>query len=190
MFPTRARNNAATKINAAANIPDPPQLLSRLLWHLVRQEIQHHGRPAGISAPSASENQRPEYLCYGIMDGCRLKYTCEEIVPESLDLHVFVTNQAEIDQHVQTDKQLNDAPGMPVFFDEQEDAQRNGHADIAEIEQIEQIALCQPQRNGYCFKYSQHHDRHRIFLHLCIPTNPGWLLFHSFFRIAYCTVFS
>ena len=78
------------------------------------------------------------------MDRCRLKYTCEEIVPESLDLHVFIADQSEIDKHVQTDKQLNNAPGMLIFFDKQEDAQWNGYTDIAEIEQIEQIALCQP----------------------------------------------
>jgi hypothetical protein len=33
---------------------------------------------------------------------------------------------------------------MPVFFDKQENAQRNGQANVAEIEQIKQIVLCQP----------------------------------------------
>ena len=126
------------------DIPDPPQLPPRLLWHFIGQEIQHHGRPTGISAPSAPEYQRSEYLGHGIMDGGCLKHACEQIIPEALDLHVFVADQSKIDKHIQTDKQLNNAPGMPVFFDKQEDAQRNGQTNVAEIEQIEQIVLCQP----------------------------------------------
>ena len=78
------------------------------------------------------------------MDGCRLKHTCKEIIPESFDLHIFIADQPEINKHVQTDKQLDNAPGVFVFFDEQENTQWNGYADIAEIEQIEHVALSQP----------------------------------------------
>ena len=68
------------------------------------------------------------------MDGCSLKHACEQIIPEFLDLYVFVTDQSKIDKHIQTNKQLNNAPGVPVFFDKQKDAQRNGQANVAEIE--------------------------------------------------------
>ena len=30
------------------------------------------------------------------MDGCRLKHTCKEIIPESFDLHIFIADQPEI----------------------------------------------------------------------------------------------
>ena len=78
------------------------------------------------------------------MDGGRLKHSCEQIIPESFNLHIFLTDQSEIDKHVQTDKQLDNAPGMLVLSDKQEGAQRNGQTNVAEIEQVEQIALCQP----------------------------------------------
>lgn len=68
------------------------------------------------------------------MDGCSLIHACEQIISEFLDLHVFVTDQSKIDKHIQTDKQLNNAPGVPVFFDKQKDAQRDGQANVAEIE--------------------------------------------------------
>ena len=58
------------------------------------------------------------------MDGCSLKYSCEEIVPEALDLHVFITDQSEIDKHVQTDKQLNNASGMFVFIYKQNESEK------------------------------------------------------------------
>ena len=107
------------------------------------------------------------------MDGRGLEHAREQIIPEALDLHVFAADQSEIDEHVQADKQLNDAPGMSVLPDEQEDAQRNGQADVAEIEQIEQVVLCQPQGDRDRFEYHQHQGRHRIFLHPRIPSDPG-----------------
>ena len=78
------------------------------------------------------------------MDGGRLKHAREQIVPKSFDLHVFVTDQSEVDQHIQANEQLNNAPGMLVLSDKEEHAQRNGQTDVAEIKQIEQIVLCQP----------------------------------------------
>lgn len=89
---------------------------SRLLWHFVGQKIQHHSCPAGISAPSASKYQRSEYFGYGIMYCCSLKHACEQIIPESLDLHIFVTYQPKIDKHVQTDKKLNNASCVLIFL--------------------------------------------------------------------------
>ena len=98
------------------DIPDPSYFSSRLFWHFVGQKIQHHSCPAGISAPSASKYQRSEYFGYGIMYCCSLKHACEQIIPESLDLHIFVTYQPKIDKHVQTDKKLNNAPCVLIFF--------------------------------------------------------------------------
>ena len=55
-------------------VPDPANSFSRLCRKLVRQEIQYHRCPTGISAPASSKEQRPEYLCNSVMDRCRLKY--------------------------------------------------------------------------------------------------------------------
>jgi hypothetical protein len=48
------------------------------------------------------------------MNGCRLKGPRKKVIPEPFDLHVFMTYQAEINQHIQTDKQLDDPPRMLV----------------------------------------------------------------------------
>ena len=88
------------KRRGECEISDPSDLLSRLRRDFIWEKIQHHCSPAGISAPSAAEYQRPEYLCNSIMYGCRFKHDCKEIIPESLDLHVFMTYQSEIDKHI------------------------------------------------------------------------------------------
>ena len=76
------------------NIADPSNLLSRLFGHLVRQEIKYHGGPAGISAPSSSENKRSEDLRYRVMNRCSFENAGKKIIPEAFDLHVFALNKA------------------------------------------------------------------------------------------------
>ena len=147
------------------DISDPFQLFSWLFRHFVRKKIQHHRRPAGIAAPAASEDQRAEDFCHCVVDRCGFKHTCEQVVPEALDLHIFAADQPKIDQHIQPDKQLDDAPGMFVVSDKKEHAQGDRAAYVAEIKEVENVSFGQPQRNGYCFEDCQHEQRHRIFLH-------------------------
>ncbi len=62
------------------------------------------------STPSASENQRSENLCYGIVDCRSFKNTSEEIIPKTLNLHILITDKPQIDEHIETDKKLYNTP--------------------------------------------------------------------------------
>ena len=62
---------------------------------------------------------------------------------------------------------------MPVFPDVQEDAQGDGAADIAEVEQVEDVVLRQPQRDGDRLKDGQDQDGQRIFFHHSSPAGSG-----------------
>ena len=115
------------------NIADPSQFLPGLCRYLIGQEIQHHRGPAGIAAPAPPEDQGAEYLCHSVMDRRGFEDACKEIIPEAFDLHIFPADQTKINQHIQADKQLDDAPGMPVFSDIQENSQRDGASDITEV---------------------------------------------------------
>jgi len=148
-----------------SDVSYPSDLLSGGGRDFVGEEIQDHGSPAGISAPASAEQQRAEDLRNGVMNGRRLKHPGEQIVPESLDLHVLVADEPQIYQHVEADKELHYAPRMLVFPDEQESAQRNGRPDIAEIEQIKDIVLCQPQCDRNSLKDRKHKDRRKVFPH-------------------------
>ena len=101
----------------------------------------------------------------------RLKYSGEQIVPEAFDLHIFITDQPEIDQHIKPYKQLNYTPGVLVFLYEQEYPKGYGQSNIAEIEEIEQVVFCEPQ--GYCnrFKNDKYNNRINVFsdlFHNCL----------------------
>ena len=148
------------------DIPDPPYLLPWLLRHFIRQEVQNHRSPAGIAAPSASENQRSEYLCHGIVDSRSFEDTREQVIPKSLYLHVLVADKSQIDQHISTYKKLDYASGMLVPADEQEHSQSNRAPDVAEVEEIENVVLCKPKSDGYRLEYQQHDYGCGVFLHV------------------------
>ena len=122
-----------------SDIPDPADLSPLSCRNLIGQKIQHHGCPAGIAAPSPSEDKRSEDLCDSVMDGRRFKYARKKIVPEALDLHVLPAEQAEIDQHVQTYQQLDDTSGISVFQIEQKNSKRYRRSYICKIKQIKQV---------------------------------------------------
>ena len=126
------------------DIPDPSQFLTRRGGYFPGKKIQHHRRPAGIAAPAASEQEGPEDLCHRIMDRRGLKNTGEQVIPEALELHIFIADKTEIDQHIQAYKQLDDTSGMRVFPDVQKHAQSNGTSDVAEVEKIKNVVLRQP----------------------------------------------
>ena len=85
------------------DIPDPADLFPGLFRRFIREKVEHHRRPAGVSAPASSEEQRPEDLRYGIVYGRGFKDSGEKIIPEAFDLHVFMTDQAEVNEHIQAD---------------------------------------------------------------------------------------
>ena len=118
--------------------------LSRLLRLLVGQKIQHHRRPAGVAAPAAPEQQRAEYLCYGIVDGRRFKNAEEQIVPKALDLHIFTGDHAEIQQHIAAHRQLHEVTGISLPGGEEHRPRCEAAAYVAEIQQVEQVVLHKP----------------------------------------------
>ena len=141
------------------DIPDPPPAFPWLLWNLIRQEIQNHRSPAGITAPSPPEDERAKNLRHRVVDGCRFKDACKEVVPESLNLHIFIAEQSEIDQHIGPYQKLGHSAGMFELDPEQKEPDCQRCPDIAEIKQIKQVLLCKPKRNGYGFKKQPHEGR-------------------------------
>ena len=98
------------------------------------------------------------------MNRRRLKYSGKEIVPESLDLHVFIADQSEIDKHIQTHKQLDNTSGMSVFLYEKQHPERYRQSYVAEIKQIKQILFCQPQGHGDRLENDKYDKRTYIFI--------------------------
>ena len=98
--------------------------------------LRKTGRWPPPYAPSSAKHQWSEYFCYGIVYCCCFKYTCKQIVPEALNLHIFITDESKIYKHVQTDKKLHDTAGILMLPDKQENPERYGQTDITEIEKI------------------------------------------------------
>jgi len=164
--PGKKQENNEQEGSNESDISDPSDLFPGMLRNFIWKKIQYHSRPAGIPAPASAEQQRAENLRNRIMDRGCLEYTCEQIIPEALDLHILVADQSQIDKHVQPHEQLHNTPGVPVFFDEKEQPQRYGNADITEVEEIKKIVLCKPQDNSNQFKNKKHDKRYFVLLHL------------------------
>ena len=75
------------------------------------------------------------------MDGRRLKDARKEVIPETLYLHIFITDQPQIYQHIGADQKLYDPAGVFVLPLEQKQSQRDRRPDITEIKQVEKIVL-------------------------------------------------
>ena len=108
--------------------------LSRLLRLLVGKKVQHHRRPTGVAAPAAPKEQRPEDLCYRIVDGRRFKNAEEQIIPEALDLHILAGDDAEIQQHIAAHRQLHEMPGILFPGGKERRSQRKTATNVAEIQ--------------------------------------------------------
>ena len=78
------------------------------------------------------------------MDRRCFEDTCEQIIPETFDLHILPADQPQIDQHIQTHEKLNNAPGILVIPDIQKHPQCDGTSDVAEVEQVKDIVFGQP----------------------------------------------
>ena len=64
---------------------------------------------------------------------CSLENTREQIVPESLYLHILAADQSKIYKHICSYEQLRDSSGMFVFSGEQKNAKKDWNTDIWEI---------------------------------------------------------
>ena len=151
------------------DVADEAELFARNLRCLVRQQVEDHRRPAGIAAPAASEDQRAEDLGDGIVDGRRFKDAGEQIVPKALDLHVFVADQTEIDQHIAAHRELYESPRVFPTGNIQCQSDRDTDADVGEVEQIEQIVHRQPQGDRNRLEYGENDQNGKIFLHITDP---------------------
>ena len=100
------------------------------------------------------------------MDRRCLEYPEEQIVPKAFDLHIFTADNAQIDQHVAADEKLHDMARIGLSLREERQSQRQTAADIAEIKQIEEIVLGQPQADRNGFKDRQHQKRRGIFFQI------------------------
>ena len=148
-----------------SDIPDPSDFPAGLFRDFVGQEIQDHRRPARIAAPSAPEDQRSEDLGYGVMNRRRLEDAREQVIPETLDLHIFLADQTKIDQHIKTDEQLYDAPRVRIILDKEKHPQRHGTSDITEVEKVKDIVFGHPQHDGDRLEDGQHENGCGVFLH-------------------------
>lgn len=126
------------------DVTDEAQFPARRLRDFIRQKIQHHRRPAGVPAPAAPEDQRPENLRHSVMDRRRLKNAGKQVVPKALDLHILIADQSEIYQHIQAHKKLYDPPSVLVAPQKQEDPKSQRTTYVTEIQQIEKIAFHLP----------------------------------------------
>ena len=105
----------------------------------IRQQIQNHGCPAGIAAPAPAKKEGAENFCDGIVNGGRFKNAHEQIIPESLNLHIFIGEKTEVNKHIQPDTELDDKAGMFELSNVEAETETEKTSDICKIEQIENI---------------------------------------------------
>ena len=137
---------------------------SWLLRLIVGQKVQHHSCPAGVAAPATPKKQRSENLCNRVVDSCCFENAEKQVVPEPFDLHIFTGNHAKVQQHIAAHCQLDEMPGIPFPGGKQCRSKPKAGSDVAEIQQIEKIVLCEPQRNCHCFKQQKQQHRWHVFV--------------------------
>ena len=113
------------------------------------------------------------------MYGRCLEAAKEEVVPESFDLHVLMRDESQIDKHVEADHELGNPSGIPVALDEEGKGKGEGSPDIAEVEEIEEVFLREPERDAHCLEDSKQTDWYGISLHPSIPFHKGGAGTHS-----------
>ena len=144
--------------------PHPAPPTSGLSGNRIGQQVKHHGRPAGVAAPAAPEEERAGDFRHSVMDGGRLKNAQKEIVPEALDLHIFSTDQSQIDQHVAAHQQLGHQTGVPESADIQGDGQRQTAPNVGKVEQVKGVVQPQPEPNGDPLKEQKEKQGSAVFL--------------------------
>ena len=73
-------------------------------------------------------------------------------------------------------QQLHDAAGMSVSADVQGDSESDGYADVAEVEQIEEVALRQPEHHSDRLERCEEDDGPDVFPHAVFPPPNRWIL--------------
>ena len=94
------------------DVTDEAEFLPRTLGLFVRKQVENHGGPATIAAPTPTEEQWSEDFSDGIVQHACTYHSRKKIVPEALNLHVFLADQAEENQHVGADAELDELPGI------------------------------------------------------------------------------
>ena len=72
-------------------------------------------------------------------------------------------SEPEVNQHVGAYEKLHHPARVPAPLEEQEETESNRAADIAEIQQIEDIVLRQPQRHGDRLEHKKQDEGHAVF---------------------------
>ena len=147
------------------DVADPAELFARAARELVGEEVEHHGGPARVAAPTAAEEQGPKDLRDGVVDRGRLEDAGEEVVPKTLDLHVFLADKAQVNEHVEAHEQLGDAASVLVAANEERGAERDRRADVGEVEEVEEVALREPKRHGHGFEGDEDGERDEVLFH-------------------------
>lgn len=132
---------------------------------LVRQQVEDHGRPAGIATPSAAEEQWAEDLGDGVVQHAGSHHPREEVVPEALQLHILTAYQAQEDKDIGTYGKLHELARILPSRCQQGRADAQTASDIGEVEQEEQVARGQPQRHRDGLKNGEQDDGRFIFSH-------------------------
>ena len=147
------------------DVTDESELLSGTLWLFVRQQVENHGRPAGIAAPTSAKKQRPENLGYEIMECGAAEDAGSQVEPEPFDLHVLLAYQPKENQHVRADGKLDELPRIFLPCRSKGRPQANANADIRKVEQEKQVASREPHGDGYRFKHQKENDGGLEFFH-------------------------
>lgn len=88
-------------------------------------------------------------------------------------------DESQIDKHVEADHELGNPSGIPVAMDEEGKGKGEGSPDIAEVEEIEEVFLREPERDVHCLEDSKQTDWYGISLHPSIPFHEGGAGTHS-----------
>ena len=68
------------------------------------------------------------------MNGRRLKNAEKQVVPEALNLHILAGDHAEVQQHIASNRQLHEMPGILFPGSEERRPQCETAAYVAEIQ--------------------------------------------------------
>ena len=91
------------------------------------------------------------------MDRRALEHAEEQVVPEALDLHVLALHKPQVDEHVQADREHDEAACVLPAAREEDEAHPQAGADVGEVEEVERVAQPEPQPDGDGLKHRPYH---------------------------------
>lgn len=92
LYPQQEKCADKAERGRKCKVANPTDFLSRFLGYLVRQKVQNHCRPAGVTTPATTEEQRAEYLSDTIVDNSGFKYAKKQIILKSFYLHILAAD--------------------------------------------------------------------------------------------------